>query len=105
MRSLVAVFLLALPGVAVAAERVGPPADQWNQTVDKAVAYLKQSQDQAGSWSGNKSPGVTGVVLTGVLECGRGDEAMTVSALKYIESLINPKAKHIAGADPKIGLQ
>jgi squalene-hopene/tetraprenyl-beta-curcumene cyclase len=105
MKFRVALIVLLAPGLALAAERAGPPAEQWEQTVDKAVGYLKQSQDQAGSWSGDKSPGVTGVVLTGVLECGRGDEAMNAKALKYIESLINAKAGHIAGNDPKVQLQ
>jgi squalene-hopene/tetraprenyl-beta-curcumene cyclase len=107
MKFRVALFALMIPSLALAAERAGPPPQQWEQTVDKAINYLKQSQDEAGSWSGNKSPGVTGVALTGILECGRGgpDEAMSSKALKYIESLINPNAKHIAGQDPKIGLQ
>src|SRR5262249_59650719 len=54
-----------------------------------------------------KSPGITGVALTGALETGRlkpADE-MAAKALKYIESLVNPKAGHIAGNDPKVQLQ
>src|SRR6476646_8643685 len=68
--------LLIIPGVIaglVAARseaRPGPDAAVWQQTVDKAVAYLKKSQDPAGSWSGDRSPGVTGIVLTGLLKTG-----------------------------------
>ena len=71
--------------------------------MDKAVAYLKKSQDPAGSWSGDRSPGVTGIVLTGLLKCGRvtSDDEVAARALKYIESLVNEKAGHIAGGDPK----
>src|SRR5579871_6164209 len=106
MRILAAFCCLLIPA-SVFAQRIGPEPKQWEQTVDKALSFLKQSQDDGGSWSGKKSPGITGVVLTGALECGRlaPDDPMTTKALKYIESLINPKAKHIAGADPKMQLQ
>src|SRR6185295_4032287 len=104
MRIVAACCVLLSPALALAQPRVGPEPKQWEETVDKALAYLKQSQDAQGSWSGNKSPGVTGVVLTGVLDCKRtsADDEMAAKALKYIESLINPKAKHIAGNDPKV---
>src|SRR4051794_16210430 len=87
--------------------RAEPDAAQWGQTVDKALAYLKSTQDADGSWSKGKSPGVTGVALTGILETGRQtpQDEMPAKALKYIESLINPKAGHIAGTDPKVQLQ
>ena len=82
------------------------PADQWKAVVDKAVAYLKSSQDDNGGWSTKQNPGVTGVVVTGLLECGVSpDDEPAAKGLKYIESLINPKAGHIAGADPRVGLQ
>src|SRR5262249_44883606 len=60
-----------------------------------------------GSWSGDKNIGVTGVALTGLLQSGKvglKDPAVG-KGLKYIETLINPKAGHIAGKDPRIGLQ
>jgi squalene-hopene/tetraprenyl-beta-curcumene cyclase len=107
MKIVAALSCLILPGLALAQSHVGPDSKQWEETVDKAIGYLKQSQDDQGSWSGKKSPGITGVVLTGVLECGRlpPDDATVTRALKYIESLINPKTKHIAGNDPKVQLQ
>src|SRR5205814_1293296 len=82
-------------------------AKQWDQLVDRAIAYLRASQAGDGSWSRDKSPGVTGVVLTGLLSTGRlsPDDPSAVRALQYIESLVNPKAGHIAGKDPKVGLQ
>jgi squalene-hopene/tetraprenyl-beta-curcumene cyclase len=87
--------------------RRGPDAKEWNDVVDRAIAFLKTTQADDGSWSKSKSPGITGVVLTGALETGRvraGDD-LAVRSLKYIESLINPKAGHIAGADAKVQLQ
>jgi len=109
-------FLLAAPVLlgAAFASLLPAQADKqpvqpklWNDTVDKAVAYCKNSQAADGSWSGDKSPGVTGIVLTGLLQTGKVDkkDPMTEKALRYIESLINPKAGHIAGKDPKVQLQ
>jgi squalene-hopene/tetraprenyl-beta-curcumene cyclase len=79
----------------------------WAATVDKGIAYLRRTQAADGSWSADKSPGITGVVLTGLLSTGRvgpGDP-MSERALKYIESLVNEKAGHIAGKDAKVQLQ
>jgi squalene-hopene/tetraprenyl-beta-curcumene cyclase len=75
--------------------------------VDRAIAYLKSSQAEDGSWSKEKSPGITGVVLTGMLNTGRVTPQTPVAerALKFIESLINPQAGHIAGRDPRVQLQ
>jgi squalene-hopene/tetraprenyl-beta-curcumene cyclase len=97
-----ALVLLLSPALAWAE---GPK--QWDETVDKAVAFLRKSQEANGAWSEKKSPGITGIVLTGVLDCGRvtPEDEMAARALKYIESLINPTAKHIAGNDPRVQLQ
>jgi squalene-hopene/tetraprenyl-beta-curcumene cyclase len=75
--------------------------------LDKAIAYLRKTQAADGSWSGKKSPGITGVVLTGILQTGRVSEndPMVERALAYIEGLVNPEKHHIAGKDPKIQLQ
>jgi squalene-hopene/tetraprenyl-beta-curcumene cyclase len=100
----VAAVLAAWPADRAAARRrAGPDPAVWQQTVDKAVAALKKSQDPVGSWSGDRSPGVTGIVLTGLLKCGRvtPDDEVAARALAYIESLVNEKAGHIAGPDPR----
>jgi squalene-hopene/tetraprenyl-beta-curcumene cyclase len=80
---------------------------QWEQTVEKAIAFLKANQGEDGSWGGKQSPGMTGVVLTGMLRTGKisNDDPVVEKALKYIESLINTKAGHIAGKDPRVQLQ
>ena len=97
----VSAVLLALPAAAQP-----KPADPWKDTVAKAVAFLKANQDEKGGWSTKSNPGVTGVVVTGLLECGvPADEEPAAKGLAYIESLVNTKAGHIAGNDPKIGLQ
>jgi squalene-hopene/tetraprenyl-beta-curcumene cyclase len=71
-------------------------------TIEKALAYLKKAQADDGSWSSAKSPGCTGIIVTGLLESGKvtPDDPMVAKALKYIESLVNEKG-HIAGKDPK----
>src|SRR5438132_3873976 len=100
-------WALSLGGAAEPNKQVGPDAKQWDKLVDRAITYLRASQAADGSWSRDKSPGVTGVVLTGLLSTGRlsPDDPLAVRALQYIESLVNPKAGHIAGKDPKPQLQ
>jgi squalene-hopene/tetraprenyl-beta-curcumene cyclase len=86
-----------------------PEADAklWNRTTDRAFLYLKGAQAADGSWSREKSPGITGVVLTGILTVGKisPEDPVVTKALGYIESLVNTKAGHIAGKDPKVQLQ
>jgi squalene-hopene/tetraprenyl-beta-curcumene cyclase len=75
--------------------------------VDRAIQYLQSSQGQDGGWSVDKSPGVTGVALTGMLATGKvtKQDPAAQKALKYIESLVNTKAGHIAGQNPRVQLQ
>ena len=81
-------------------------ADPWRAVVDKATGYLKTSRDDNGGWSTGKNIGVTGVVTTGLLQCGQPpDDPPAAGGLKFIEGLVNPSAGHIAGADPRMGLQ
>jgi squalene-hopene/tetraprenyl-beta-curcumene cyclase len=97
---------LLLP-LALATAAAEPAATEWDRVTDKAVAYLKASQSEDGSWSAKTSPGITGVVLTGLLRTGKvtSKDPTAARGLKYVESLINPKAGHIAGRDPKPQLQ
>ena len=109
MRSCCVVLLLASLGTVVATGRgpdVAQPTPDYEAVVAKAVRFLKSSQDENGGWSTSKSIGVTGVVVTGLLQNGLSpEEEPAAKGLKYIESLVNPKAGHIAGDDPKLGLQ
>ncbi len=111
--------VLRLTGLAVllasAVAAVPAPADEpkkadakeWDRVVDRAVSYLKEHQGPDGAWSEDKSPGVSGIALTGMLETGKvtSKDPTAEKALKYIESLINRKEGHIAGKDPKVQLK
>lgn len=102
---ILAVTLLCLsdgPSTAQEPKKVADPK-QWDAVVGKAITYLRKTQEKEGSWSRTKSPGCTGIVLTGLLQSGKvtADDPMCEKALKYIESLINVKEGHIAGQDPK----
>src|SRR5262245_55406138 len=101
-RILVAVFAI---GLSAGSSRA---ADSWDEIVDKAITFLKSSQNADGSWgTAPRNAGVTGIVVTGLLQTGKvtPDDPMVAKALKYIESLVNTKAGHIAGKDPAVGLQ
>src|SRR6478736_4851426 len=103
---LLAAVLAALPSGA-AAQKSGSDAKEWDRVVDRAVEYLKTHQGPDGGWSEDRSPGVTGIALTGMLQCGKvtAKDPVAEKALKYIESLINRKEGHIAGKDPKVQLK
>jgi squalene-hopene/tetraprenyl-beta-curcumene cyclase len=99
-------LLLHSASAAAQAKRVGPDQKEWDAVVNKAIEYLKTTQEPGGGWSTANSPGITGVALTGLLKVGVSPkEPIAERALKYVESLINTNAKHIAGADPKVQLQ
>jgi squalene-hopene/tetraprenyl-beta-curcumene cyclase len=103
------VTLLALPAPESSADEKKPDssAKEWDRVVDKAITYLRSTQAEDGSWSEKTSPGITGIALTGMLQTGKvkAKDPTAEKALKYIEGLINPGAGHIAGKDPKMGLQ
>jgi squalene-hopene/tetraprenyl-beta-curcumene cyclase len=86
---------------------VGPDPKDWDRVASKAIMYLTDHQGESGSWSEDKSPGVTGIVLTGMLHTGKvtAQDPVAEKALKFIESLVNRKAGHIAGKKPKVTLQ
>jgi squalene-hopene/tetraprenyl-beta-curcumene cyclase len=105
---LIAIVLAAVPGgAAEPAKKLGPDPKEWDRVADKAIAYLKEHQGPDGAWSEDKSPGVTGIALTGMLQTGKvtAKDPAAEKALKYIESLINRKEGHIAGKDPKVQLK
>ncbi len=75
----------------------------WNDVVQLATRYLRESQGEDGSFSQDKSIGITGVVMTGLLRCGHLDmeDPMIRKGLGYIEKLIDPQSGHIAGMNPR----
>jgi squalene-hopene/tetraprenyl-beta-curcumene cyclase len=104
-----AAILALVPAVPAADDpkKVGPEAKEWDKLVDKGIGYLKSKQAADGTWSKDKSPGVTGICLTGLLQTGKvtAKDPVAEKALKSIEGLVNRKEGHIAGADPKVQLK
>jgi squalene-hopene/tetraprenyl-beta-curcumene cyclase len=102
------VLLCAFPGetAAVQAQDNGVDTKVWANTVDKAISYLKSSQDANGGWSTADTPGVTGIIVTGMLKTKKltPNDPVVAKALGYIESLVNVEKGHIAGKDPKVQL-
>jgi squalene-hopene/tetraprenyl-beta-curcumene cyclase len=88
----------ALPGAAV-----GPDPDAYNRTIERAVGFLRTQQAADGSFSKERSLGVTGVVVTGLLKSGHvgTSDPMAAKGLRFLESLINTKEGHIAGENPR----
>ena len=70
----------------------------WDEVTDAAVAYLKTTQAEDGTWSKAAHPGVTAVVLTGLLKSGKAtaEDAMAAKGLKFVETLVDDKEGHIA---------
>jgi squalene-hopene/tetraprenyl-beta-curcumene cyclase len=79
----------------------------WDKVVTKAIDYLKSKQNADGSWSSDRNPGVTGIVITGMLQTGKvtPNDPAVAKGLKYIESLVNEKEGHIAGNNPAVQLK
>lgn len=105
MRYLLALFVAGLSFCTLSAQ--GPDKKTWDDVVQKAGKFAKSTQEANGGWSSEKTPGVTGVVLAGALRSGAVTVKDPVSekALGFIEALVNPEKKHIAGKDPKVQLQ
>jgi squalene-hopene/tetraprenyl-beta-curcumene cyclase len=105
--TLAAAVCLLTAASAADPDKKAAPAAQWDQTVDKAIAYLKAHQADDGSWSSKQNIGVTGIVLTGMIQTGKvnAKDPAVEKGLKYVESLINPKEGHIAGKDPRVQLK
>jgi squalene-hopene/tetraprenyl-beta-curcumene cyclase len=106
MKTLIGTFIIFMIAAAgFTAE--GPDRKTWDTVAGKAAQFLKSSQEPDGGWSAKKSPGVTGVALTGLLKSGQitVKDPVAEKALKFIENLVNREHKHIAGQDAKVQLQ
>ena len=88
-----AVVLVASFALSAAEPAAAPPADAktYQQSVDRAIQFLKSKQAADGSFSGRSGPGVTAVVTTGLMRVGLGpDDPMVAKALKYLQSFVQP---------------
>jgi squalene-hopene/tetraprenyl-beta-curcumene cyclase len=59
----------------------------------KAVAFLRPRQDGAGSWSGDREPGITALVVTAMLRSGRvtAEDPAILKGLTFLERYIGSK--------------
>lgn len=61
------------------------------QMREKAINYIRSSQNEDGSWTSPMAPGLTGLVVTGALENGvKVDDPMIQKALKHIVGHVQP---------------
>jgi squalene-hopene/tetraprenyl-beta-curcumene cyclase len=78
------------PGPIDVSAPYGPDSRDFEQTLRKAVTYLRShGQAQDGSFSGFSGPGVTAIVTTGLLRCGLAPQDPTVAkSLDYLERFL-----------------
>lgn len=105
------VFLSALAIIPVgetrifAADSPALSAGQMQKVHDtraKAIAFLKTTQQEDGSWTTANAPGITGLVLTSLLRSGvPADDATAAAGLKFLKSFVqkdggiyHPKSNH-----------
>src|SRR6516164_5744715 len=87
--AILAALLVALTAAWSGDEKSGVGSKEMRPVLDKAVAYLKTSQKADGSFSPKFGPGITGVVVAGLLRCGHGaDEPIVAKGIKYLESKV-----------------
>jgi squalene-hopene/tetraprenyl-beta-curcumene cyclase len=82
-------------------DKIGFRSKSWDEVADAAIEYLKTTQAEDGTWSKSSHPGITAMVVTGLLKSGKinVDSPMVANALKYLEGFINEKEGHMAGDD------
>jgi squalene-hopene/tetraprenyl-beta-curcumene cyclase len=109
MKKIALSFALVLVAVVSALPASGgdDPVKEWDRVVGKAVDHLRAAQEGNGGWSTSRTPGVTGIVLTGLLQTGKvgANDPMCERGLKYVEGLVNLKEKHIAGKGDDVKVQ
>lgn len=58
---------------------------------EKAIAFLRTTQKDDGSWTTANAPGITGLVATALLRSGvPRDESTVAAALKFLNSYVQP---------------
>jgi squalene-hopene/tetraprenyl-beta-curcumene cyclase len=76
--------------VGAAKDKVGPDPKEIQEVLDKAIAFLKQKQNDDGSFAPKLAgPGVTALVVAGLLRNGQGfDDPIVTKALGYMEKKV-----------------
>lgn len=87
--ALIVLGIVGQPGAAADAG-VGPDPKEVQAVVDKAVAFLKQRQNEDGSFSPRLGgPGISALVAAGLLRNGHGpDEPLVAKTLAYLEKKV-----------------
>ncbi len=72
----------------------GDPTQEYDEIVTKAATFLKSRQKADGSWSSERGPGITGIVVTALLRAKRATpaEPAITKGLAYLEGFISPKS-------------
>ncbi|MBU6293235.1 MAG: hypothetical protein KJS91_01015, partial [Planctomycetes bacterium] len=79
--------VLMISAVPLAMAMIALPCGAQSPDIDavaaKAVAYLRKTQEENGGWSTKLSPGVTGIVVTGLIKGGKvsPDDPMVAKGL------------------------
>lgn len=97
-------IILSLAAYALTASAQSPaprpmrsPPKTREQVIAEAVAYLKKSQADDGTWSRANHIGITGVVTTGLLRSGVSpDDAQVAKSLALIESMKHDESGNLA---------
>lgn len=76
---------------AFAAEALGPDSAALKAARAKAVAFLKASQSDNGSWTSSEAPGVTGLVAYGLVVGGAPtNDPAVLKAAKHLQTFVQP---------------
>lgn len=76
---------------AMAADMVGPDADQLAKARQRGVEFLKLAQAADGSWTSSEAPGITGLVTFALMAGGASpSDPAVVKALQHLESFTQP---------------
>jgi hypothetical protein len=94
-------FCLALSSMSIGAEEStgksnrGPDPEQYRRCIEKGLEYLQtQGQLPDGSYGTRAGVGVTALVTTAVLRCGRtADDPLVAKSLKYLEEVVQEDGK------------
>ena len=99
---LTAVVPVVFPCLAADMAAVAPvDAKTYQQTVDRAIEFLKSKQAQDGSFAAFAGPGVTAVATTGLLRVGVGpDDPLVAKSLKYLEDLRPARRRRLFAEEP-----